>query len=75
MSLPQLAACARCDKRDCSAMVIITAVRDEMKTVEHDKLSLRLCCPACNRFFSVLFSKLEYHEVTDDELLRGFISV
>ena len=73
MSISQSAACARCDKEDCAAIVIIPAVRAEMKKVELGKQSLELICPACHRFFSVPFGCVEYRDVTDEELTWGFI--
>jgi predicted phosphoribosyltransferase len=73
MSISQSAACARCDKEDCSAVVIVPAVRDNLKRVEHAKQRFELICPACYRFFSVPFRNIEYREVTDEELTRGFI--
>ena len=73
MRISQSAACVRCDKEDCSAIVIIPAVPVEMRKVERSKQSLELICLACNRFFSVPFKEVEHHYVTDEELLRGFI--
>jgi predicted phosphoribosyltransferase len=73
MAISQSAACARCDKQDCSAIVIIPAVLGNLKSVEHAKECLELMCPACHRFFSVPFRNVEYRDVTDEELTRGFI--
>ena len=73
MSTSQSAACARCDKEDCSAVVILPAVRAKMKENEHGKRSVELICPSCHRFFSVPFMKVEYRDVTDEQLTRGFI--
>jgi hypothetical protein len=74
MAISQSAACVHCDKGDCSAVVIIPAVRDNLKTVEHAKQCVELRCPACHRFFSVPFRKVEYRDVTDEQLRSGFIS-
>jgi hypothetical protein len=73
MATSQSAACAHCNKEDCSAVVIIPAVRDNLKTVEHTKKRFKLVCPACHRFFSVPFGNVEYREVTDEQLILGFI--
>ncbi len=73
MSISQSAACVCCDKGDCTAVVIIPAVRDNLKKVEHAKRQLELICPACHRFFSVPFRNVEYRDVTDEDLARGFI--
>jgi hypothetical protein len=73
MNLSQSAPCARCDKNDCLAVVIIPAVADNLKRVEHAKQSLELACPSCHRFFSVPFRSIEYRDVTDEQLRWGFI--
>ena len=73
MSISQSAACARCDKEDCSAVVIIPAVRDNLKKAEYAKQHFELICPACHRFFSFPFRNVEYRDVTDEELRWGFI--
>jgi len=73
MSPSQSAACARCDKEDCSAVVIIPAVRESLKKVEHVKRRIELVCPACHRFFSVPFVNVECRDVTDEQLTRGYI--
>ena len=73
MSISQSAACVCCDKGDCTAVVIIPAVRDNLKKVEYAKQHFELICPACHRFFSVPFRNVEYRDVTDEELARGFI--
>jgi hypothetical protein len=73
MAISQSAACARCDKEDCSAVVIIPAVRDNFKKVEHAKQRFELTCPACHRFYSVPFRNVEYCDVTDGQLISGFI--
>ncbi len=74
MSISQSAACARCDKEDCLAIVIIPAVRAEMRKFEQSKESFELICPACHRSFSVPLRKVEYRDVTDEQLTRGFIN-
>ena len=73
MTFSQSAACARCGKQDCSAVVIIPAVLGTLKRVEPAKELFELMCPACHRFFSVPFRNVEYRDVTDEELRRGFI--
>jgi hypothetical protein len=73
MATSQTAACARCDKGDCSVVVIIPAVNDNLKRVEHAKQRFELICPACQRFFSVPFRQVEYRDVTDEQLVRGFM--
>jgi hypothetical protein len=73
MSLSQCAACARCDKEDCSAVVIIPCVPEKMKQFKPGKQSLEMVCPACHRFFSVELRRIEYRDVTDEQLTLGFM--
>lgn len=73
MAISQSAACVRCDKEGCSAVVIIPAVRNYWKKVEHAKQCFELTCPACRRFFSAPFRNVEYRDVTDDQLTWGYI--
>lgn len=73
MAIAQSAACIRCDKEDCLALVIIPAVRDNLKKVEHARRRFKLTCPVCRRFFSVPFRNVEYCDVTDGQLISGFI--
>jgi hypothetical protein len=73
MANPQSAACARCDKEDCSVVVILPALNASLKRVEHVKRCFELVCPACHRLFSVPFRKVEYRDVTDEQLSQGFM--
>jgi hypothetical protein len=73
MAISQSAACARCDKTDCSAVVIIPALPNYLKRVENAKQRYELVCPACHRFFSVPFRCAENRDVTDEQLTSGFI--
>jgi hypothetical protein len=73
ISISQSATCARCNKEDCAAVVIIPAVRDNLRRVEYAKQHFELICPACHRFFSVAFRNGEYRDVTDELLRWGFI--
>jgi hypothetical protein len=73
MATPQTAACARCDKEDCSVDVILPALNANLKRVEHSKRCFELICPACHRFFSVPFTNVEYRQVTDEQLTQGFM--
>jgi hypothetical protein len=73
MATSQFAACASCDKEDCSAIVIVPAVPAEMRKVEPSKQRVEMVCPACHRFFSVPLREVECRDVTDEQLIRGFI--
>src|ERR1019366_6474380 len=63
MAIFQSAACVRCDKEECLAVVIIAAVSDSLKKVEHAKQCIELRCPAYNRVFTVPFRDVEYRDV------------
>ena len=71
--MSQSAACARCDKENCSAIVIIPAVRDKAKKFDHREQTLELVCPACSRPFSAPLRNITYLDVTDEQLTQGFI--
>ena len=73
MPMSQSAACARCDKENCSAVVIIPAVRKHLRRIDHAKQRFELVCPACHRFFSAPLGNIEYRDVTDEQLTSGFI--
>ncbi len=72
-AMPQSAACARCDKEDCSTIVIIPALPDRDKKFDHYNQKLEMICPACNRPFSAPIRSVEYRDVTDEQLSRGYI--
>lgn len=73
LSVPQFAACGRCANYDCLAIVIIPAVPPERKGFDAGNQLLKLACPACDRPFSISFVNIEYREVTDEQLTKGFI--
>jgi hypothetical protein len=71
--MSQSAACARCDKQDCSSTVIIPAIPDRDKKFDTAAQSLELICPACHRLFSTPIREIKYLEVTDEQLSLGFM--
>jgi len=64
--------CVACDKKDCGATMILSAVASGTKRFDQAKDSLDLICPACNRAFSVSIFKLQWLEVDERELAQGF---
>lgn len=72
-STQQSAACVCCDKQDCVAVVILPAVPHNLQRVDRATQRLELVCPACSRPFSVLLTNVDYRDVTDEQLIRGFI--
>ena len=73
--MSQAAACAPCDKEDCSSVVILPAVPDTAKRFDFQRLLLEVNCPACHRAFSVPVRDIVYRDVTDEHLRRGFIEI
>ena len=71
--MPQCAACARCNKEDCSAVVIIPAVTEKSKKFSHQEQCLYINCPSCHREFSVPLRNVEYLDVTDEQLSQGYM--
>jgi hypothetical protein len=74
MANHQSAACVRCDKNDCAAVVILPALPDNAKKFEADKQRLDLVCPACHRFFAVSVKDVEVCDVSDEDLNRRFFT-
>jgi hypothetical protein len=74
MEFSQSAACARCDKNDCLAIVIIPAISDDEKRLDHQTLRLEIICPACRRSFSVGTEEIDHFDVTDEQITRRFIT-
>jgi hypothetical protein len=70
--MSQSAACARCDKEDCSTVVIIPALPDRDKKFDHRRQLFEIICPACNRSFLAPIRSVEYRDVTDEQLSRGY---
>jgi len=64
--------CVTCDKEDCGATVILSAVASGTKHFNQTKDCLDVICPACNRPFSVSIFKLQWLEVDDREIDQGF---
>jgi len=64
--------CMKCDKEDCGATVILSAVASGTKHFNQAKDCLDVVCPVCNRPFSTSIFKLQWLEVDEREFARGF---
>lgn len=73
--MSQAAACAQCDKDDCSTVVILPAVPDSAKKFDFRTSRLEVDCPACHRAFTVPVNEIVYCDVTDEHLRIGFMPI
>lgn len=64
--------CVRCDKQECCATVVLSALTSGRKQFNEATDCLDLTCPACNRPFSTSIFKLEWLEVSEHEFAQGF---
>lgn len=71
--MSQQAACVRCDNSVCRAVVIIPALPDEKRHFNRTEQRLEIICPSCRLLFSVPVVQIAHHDVTDDQLQKGFI--
>jgi hypothetical protein len=69
---PSLVPCIICDKSDCGATLIVPRLASEKKRFNRTTNCLTVMCPACGRLFSVSIFKLEWLEVEEADLKRGF---
>jgi hypothetical protein len=69
----EVAACARCTNEACSALVILPAVPDDDRRFDEQKHSMEIDCPVCHQPFSISFREIFLYEVTDDDLLGGYV--
>ena len=65
--------CVACDKEDCGATVILSAVASGPKHFNQETDCLDVICPACNTPFSISIFKLQWLEAEEAEILQGFI--
>ncbi len=61
-----------CNKPDCGATVMLSVMGSKEEHFNRTTDCLDLICPACNRAFSISIFKLEWSEVNEKELGRGF---
>jgi hypothetical protein len=64
--------CVTCNKADCGATVMLSVMGSKETHFNRTTDCLDLICPACNRPFSISIFKLEWFELNEQELSRGF---
>jgi hypothetical protein len=64
--------CVTCNKPDCGATVMLSVMGSKEKHFNRTTDCLELICPACNRPFLISIFRLEWLEVNEQELGRGF---
>jgi hypothetical protein len=64
--------CVTCDKRDCGATTIVSALPAASEYFNYVTNCLDIPCSACARIVSVPISQLEWLQVEERELSRGF---
>jgi hypothetical protein len=69
----EVAACVRCTNEGCPALVILPSIPDEGRRFDERKLSMEIDCPVCHQPFSISFKEIFLYEVTDDDLLAGYV--
>lgn len=53
-------------------VVIIPSLPDRDKKYNHQEQNVEMICPACSRLFSAPIRSIEYRDVTDEQLSRGY---
>lgn len=70
----EVAACVRCTNEACSVVVILPAIPDGDRRLDKQNESMEIDCPACRRPLAISFKEIFLYEVTDDDLLAGYIA-
>lgn len=68
----QIELCAICDKRKCRATVILSALPSDKKRFDLESASMKLICPACDEYSTVLVTRMERANVSEDQVRKGF---
>ena len=71
--MSEVAACARCTNEACSALVILPAIPDGGRRIDEEKGSMEIDCPVCHKPFTISFKEIFLYEVTDADLLAGYV--
>jgi hypothetical protein len=69
----EVAACVRCIHEVCSALVILPAIPDADRRFDEQKQFMEINRPVCDQPFSISFTEIFLYEVTDDDLLAGYV--
>jgi hypothetical protein len=68
-----IAPCVLCTNETCSAVVILPAIPDGGRRFDRRASFLEIDCPSCGQTFSMSSDKIFLYEVTDDDLLAGYV--
>ena len=71
----QVAAFARCEKADCSTVVLLPSLPDTYKKFNFESKRLEIICPVCLQPFAISIPEIAYARVTDSDLNTGYISI
>lgn len=71
--MSEVAACVRCTNEGCSALVILPAIPDGGRRFDERKGTMEIDCPVCHQPFSISYKEIFLYEVTDDDLLAGYV--
>jgi hypothetical protein len=74
-AMSQVAACARCEKIDCSAVVLLPSLPDSRKKFDFNNNLLAITCPVCLQPFVISVREIAFENVTDSDLNAGYISM
>jgi hypothetical protein len=69
----EAAACVHCTNVTCSVVVILAAIPDNARRLDRQKGSIEIDFPVCRQQVSILFKQIFLGEVTDDDLLAGYL--
>ena len=71
--MSEVAACVHCTNDGCSALVILPAIADGDRRFDAQTQSIEMDCPVCHQPFSISFKEIFLYEVTDRDLLAGYV--
>lgn len=71
--MSEVAACVRCSNEACAVVVILPAIPHEDRRLDDQKGSMEIDCPVCRQSFSISFKGIFLYEVTDRDLIAGYV--
>jgi hypothetical protein len=72
--MSQVAARARCEKVDCSTVVLLPVLPDTFKKFGFSTNRLEITCPVCRQPFVISVREFAFCHVTDSDLSTGYVS-
>lgn len=70
----EVAPCVRCTNEACAIVVILPAIPDDGRRLNEQNGSMEIDCPVCRHTVSITFKEIFLYEVTDDDLLAGYVA-